>query len=407
MNILEMLSQVHGLETLSRLLFRLLDFIWPKDDSLAVFSGLFGTEYSDNTRFLYEKFSEEYSERLKSIWISKNILLVNQLNDSYGKFSEYQFSIRGMITLLQARFVFVMSGQNDLPGILFSKKTICIQLWHGIPIKTIMGECRSYDKRASSRIKKQIRREYAYWVSSSTIDRNSTALCTGLPLDRVIVAGYPRNDYLIEQLRSPSSRLHERLPYLRKKVILYAPTWRDKDITRFFPFADFNLEYLNSFLRSNDAYLLLRGHLVDDIVRQHGKIEREGIEGDRIIPANRDVIKDVQELLPYVDILISDYSGVWVDFLLLDRPIVLIPYDLDAYEKERGLLYDYDLITPGPRINGFQELLNTLEDYLNHPQKDSDERRIIKTIFHKYDDGLAYKRIFELMTRLSHFTPKA
>lgn len=131
----------------------------------------------------------------------------------------------------------------------------------------------------------------------------------------------------------------------------------------------------------------------------------QAFDSDRIVVLNRDSVRDVQDILPYVNILISDYSGIWADFLLLDRPMVFVPYDLELYENEEGLLYDYDLITPGPKVSRFCELLRVIEDYSSDPSRDSERRDNIKRMFHEFEDGMAYKRIYQLVKNESSQEP--
>lgn len=397
------LLRIPGLPLLSGMLLKILDLVTPKNDKLVVFSGGHGVRYSDNSRFLFERFLKEYGDRLEVVWVSRNEALIDELRSGESpKPCVHQFSLEGLKMLLKARFVFFSSDLKDLPFTGFSRRTITIQLWHGIPIKSIMYEFRGKGQSPLRLLMMAInnhmlRYRYDYWISSSVIDKNSIALCTRIPSHRVIVAGYPRNDHLIEEMRTRSSKLHERLPCLSKKVILYAPTYRWSGDTRFFPFDDFELERLDSFLEERDAYMLLRKHLEEDVPGQHGRVIAKQLRSERIISVNRDEIEELQELLPYVDILISDYSGAWVDFLLLDRPVIFIPYDIDQYQEENGLLYDYEMITPGPKVNSFQEFLTAIDAYLEDPEMDSDQRTFIKSIFHKYEDGLAYERIFDLM----------
>jgi CDP-glycerol glycerophosphotransferase (TagB/SpsB family) len=97
--------------------------------------------------------------------------------------------------------------------------------------------------------------------------------------------------------------------------------------------------------------------------------------------------------------LISDYSGIWVDYLLLDRPLIFVPYDLEEYEKERGLLYNYHHITPGPKVSTNKEFIEAIQAYIQDPEKDSERRACVKKIFHEYEDGLSYRRICELVKR--------
>jgi len=318
--------------------------------------------------------------------------------DEGPKPAVYQYSRKGILTLLRAKFVFFSQfGPDELPGIAFSKKTVTIQLWHGIPIKTIGACMKRLNSKEASRLREVYPRTFTYWISSSRVERDSIASCTGIPLQRVVTTGYPRNDFLIEQIASPSNDLYVRFPFLNGKIILYAPTYREETEIRFFPFSDFSLEALHSFLEKENAYLLLRGHYMDDIVRPEGNLEINMIKGERIISANREMVEDLQELLPYVDILISDYSGAWVDYLLLNRPIIFIPYDLETYVEERGLLYDFHEITPGPKVECFDDLMRALRDYLSDPIKDSWDRRSIKRMFHEFDDGMAFTRIRQLM----------
>lgn len=384
---------------LGNCLFKFLDYFWAKESNILIFSGQNGQRFDDNSKYLFLKFLENYSEVFRIVWITNNKLLIDDIAENYQiprTKVKYQFSLSALLTLLRAKYVFYLHGPGDIPYLRFSKKTIAIQLWHGVPIKRIHALDKRNRKHAL-KIKKSNKSIYNYWISSSSVDRNSTALCVGLPVDRVVATGYPRNDYLIEQMRVPSKNISDRFPFLRKKVILYAPTWRDKCKPLFFPFEDFSLIDLNNFLEENDAYMLLRGHWCDEIYHRNGIIEFCPLIGGRILSANHDLFQDVQELLPFVDILISDYSGIWVDYLLLDRPIIYVPYDLNSYEKERGLLYNYQLITPGPKVSTSKDFLNSLQEYLLDPKKDSDKRICVKKIFHDYEDGLSYQRIHDLV----------
>jgi CDP-glycerol glycerophosphotransferase (TagB/SpsB family) len=335
------------------------------------------------------------------VWITCNKSLVETINPNQSKDFQvvYQYSLAGILTLLRAKVVFYVMGEADIPFAAFSQKTVTIQLWHGVPIKRIDNPGTDTDTLRSLLARFLKLSQYTYWISCSAIDRNATALCAGLPIDRVLITGYPRNDYLIEHKGTPSSEILDRFPYLQKKIILYAPTWREKTRVRFFPFDDFSIEEINTFLEVNDAYLLLRGHWSDDIYAENGKIRYEFLTQGRIIAATHDVFEDVQELLPCVDILISDYSGIWVDYLLLDRPLIFVPYDLEEYEKERGLLYNYYQITPGPKVSTNKELIEAMQEYILNPEKDSEKRAYIKKVFHEYEDGLAYKRIYEVIKK--------
>jgi CDP-glycerol glycerophosphotransferase (TagB/SpsB family) len=104
---------------------------------------------------------------------------------------------------------------------------------------------------------------------------------------------------------------------------------------------------------------------------------------------------DVNEILPAVDLLISDYSSLAVDFLLCNKPIIYIPYDLGKYH--RGIILDFYRWTPGVKVLKFKEFINVAQKYLDKPEKDSAERERLKEMFHQYQDGKSCDRILELI----------
>lgn len=386
-----------------RIIFKLMDFVWPKENNLLVFSGHLGQKFSDNTKYLFQKFVKHYDKEFQIVWITCNKSLIDDINLNHsGHFQViYQYSLAGILTLLRAKVIFYMMGDCDIPFVAFSQKTVTIQLWHGTPIKRLLWARGDGDNWRSSVIKhlKMGQSQYTYWICNSAIDRNATALCTSLPIDKVVITGYPRNDYLLDHKRTPSPELLVRFPYLQKTVILYAPTWREKNEVQFFPFPDFHFEELNTFLEVNDAYLLLRGHWAEKADIMNEKTKSKSLAGDRVIAATQTMFEDVQELLPFVDILISDYSGIWIDYLLLDRPLIFVPYDLEDYERIPGLLYNYHQITPGPMVSINKEFIEAMQAYIQNPGKDSEKRACVRRMFHEFNDGLSYKRIYELIQK--------
>jgi CDP-glycerol glycerophosphotransferase (TagB/SpsB family) len=214
--------------------------------------------------------------------------------------------------------------------------------------------------------------------------------CFELPSHRIWITGSPRNDALFHC----SADLAERHPFLRRKVVLYAPTWRENGVTtRIFPFAGADLSRVRALLDRHDAYLLLRAH-VNESSGRDGEIGA-GLQalGERLILANADRFPDVQELLPFVDVLVTDYSSLYFDFLLLDRPMVFVPYDLDEYRRVRGFTIDYESFTPGPRVVEFEHFLAALDRALADPEHDAEVRAGARRLFHAYPDGQSSSRV--------------
>lgn len=92
---------------------------------------------------------------------------------------------------------------------------------------------------------------------------------------------------------------------------------------------------------------------------------------------------DPQFLLKYTDILLTDYSSCYTDYLLLDRPVAFYCYDLEKYlQKSNEMYHGYFDVTPGPKTQTFPELLSSLEDYINDPSLFKEERKRVLNIFY-------------------------
>ena len=214
-------------------------------------------------------------------------------------------------------------------------------------------------------------------------------------IDDVWITGTPRNDYLI----NPNSELITEHKYLGKKIILYAPTWREYGSrSSFFPFEDKDLSALNTFLDEQDSYLLLRGHR-EEMERISSNYGEESLS--RILPAHQEIFPDAQQLLAHVDVLVTDYSSIYFDFLLVDKPIIFIPYDLKEYQSYRGFLFDYDSNTPGDKVNTQREFISSLDLSLNSPENKSIERKQVLNLFHKYQTGNSSARILAKINELN------
>lgn len=374
-------------------LFYFIDLIVPKNNEIVIFASQRGERYVDNSRYLFLNFIKKYNDEFKIFWVTKN-------NDTYKKVRKetslenviHNFSLKGIILILRAKNIFVSySLERDIANLkLSNKKRNIIQLWHGIPIKKLVKLDKKYKEKNKKGFVKRETSNYTYVTVSSDIERYVIASCFGMEIEDVKVTGIPRNDYLIKN-RKPKKVDN----YLYKnKIILYAPTFRDEGKTRFFPFEDYDIQKINNFLERNNAYLLLRGHATDNIFR-NSKLNYKTT--DRIKIANQKQYEDVQDLLPYVDILITDFSSIYFDYLLLNKPIIFIPYDLDNFKQKRGLLYEYNMITPGPKVNSQKDLLIWLNKYIKNNKIDRKKRNDVKKWFHKYEDGKSYERIYRLI----------
>ncbi len=107
---------------------------------------------------------------------------------------------------------------------------------------------------------------------------------------------------------------------------------------------------------------------------------------------------DLYEILPDVDVLITDYSSIYFDFLLLDRPIVFINNDIKEYINARGLLLNpYDFWTPGFKVDTQRDLEEKLMLSINHPDYYKKERETVKSIMFEVENNKSREKIWEII----------
>tara|TARA_B100000795_G_scaffold269402_1_gene258663 strand:- start:779 stop:1990 length:1212 start_codon:yes stop_codon:yes gene_type:complete len=364
---------------------RIIESLFTKDHKIIT---IFFTDlnFSDNNRYFLEYLRTNSDHNYKVNILVKNKSLYDEIVLVYPKITYYSLSFSGLKLFLKTKNIVISNGSDSSYFFPYFLDTNCkniINLWHGIPLKRLSLQVKIIrESKSRNRFQK-----FSSICVASTFEQFLMASCFDMHIDDVWVTGTPRNDYLL----NPNNDLINKNEYLNKKVILYAPTWREYGKSSlFFPFEDKNLEDLNAFLEKEDAYLLLRGHR-EEIVRVKGSNSNQKLS--RILSANQDIFPDTQRLLSHVDILVTDYSSIYLDFLLLDKPIIFIPYDLKEYQSYRGFLYDYKSHTPGDKVFSQVEFIKSLERGINSPDFGSLERQRIKNLFHKYQDINSSKRI--------------
>jgi len=378
-----------------RNVYYLLEKLVSKDKRIALF---FMTEkyYYDNSKYLFEHMRLE--DDFRSILFTANKSLYALLSEKFPNEVVYAWSLKGLFLFLRTRNVIISYGISAAPFFPYYLHEKCkhvIYLGHGIPMKRMGLQTSAWQKYG----KRYQLQKYSYMAACSPVEQVIHGAGFNIDMNHVWVSGLPRNDYL--QTAKKDEALIEKYPYLNQKVILYAPTWREEtQSAEFFPFQDFNAEQLDAFLEKEQAYILLRGHK-EDIKRDDALSRFDVSKIKRVLKADQDLFPDVYELLPYVDILLTDYSSIWIDYLLLDRPIVFIPYDLEDYKRTKGLFLDFEKNTPGYKANSYKEFETQLETYLNKPQEHAAWRKDICDMYHTHQDGNSSQRVCELIKELN------
>lgn len=166
-----------------------------------------------------------------------------------------------------------------------------------------------------------------------------------------IKTGVPRTDFFFDeqQISLAKSKLQEQYPeIIGKKVVLYAPTFRDFELTE----QQIPINFTRIINELGEDYIFLI-KLHPSVAKSLKKITHERI----IVLENRVAINEV---LTVTDYLISDYSSIPFEFAFFKKPQIFYPYDLDHYQMSRGFWSDYKTLVPGPIVDSDDELLHAL-----------------------------------------------
>lgn len=368
-----------------------------KNSNLILFGARDGAYFMDNSRALYEWFNKHHASE-NYYWLTLNPALEASLKAQGLPVARID-SLKGVWLLNKAKYAFYT---NRLRDIAIDYRAVpsglkMIFLSHGQSIKNTRLAVNAGVDAGYRNDTLVASRQMAFAVSTSPFMAKVQAASNGIKPEMYKLTGFPRNDWMI---RPPASALEEWQRFTGgkqySKVILYAPTWRRKTPkTMMFPFADFEPAALAAYLEEHNILMLLRLHvqdlrdnqpcitLVEQLVQQTSNI--------RLATINEFV--ETNFLLPYVDALISDYSSIYHDFLLLNRPVYFIPYDLERFEKENGFKYPYLDMLPGPRISTQQELFEHFSNLLNGDDQYSGHRERLSALIYTFLDGDACKRI--------------
>lgn len=343
------------------------------DSHIWLFSSTDNSHYNYNSRYLFEYVKENLPE-ITPLFVINDPELRNSLSSKYGKqhFIETE-SIQGIRQALSAGVWFTSAG---LPayGTGLHKKRLIINLWHGVPLKKIALLDPNLKKAARIYFKKIFSENYTCILTTSHELIPLMARSFAVSEDKIKVWGQPRNDGLFQKndCREILGQLFPDLPEYTKTV-LYAPTFRDYGQIQLFPFKDFDQEQLEAFLEEKNMLLFIRTH-----VAEQGSAAP--YLGKRIRFLGNEQAEDVTGILNIFDCLITDYSSIYIDYLLTDKPMVFLPYDRQQYLDGRGMNFDYDDVTPGPKPETFNDFLNALS-----PKEDfwKSERTRVNRLFNE------------------------
>ena len=332
----------------SVVLCSLLSLVVKRKSERWIFCSSFNTRFNYNSRTFF-LFVREQCPDVEAFFVINDEAEREKLQRSHGPHFIETRTLKGKIFALQAG-VWITSVGLPVYILGATVRRVVINLWHGMPLKKIGLLQHNLTVVDRFRIRLLHSRSYTSIITTSDFFQPLFVSAFGCRPEVIKALGQPRNDALFCRNEEPPVLAALRKKHASKKILLYAPTFRDGvEPTRLFPFDDFCPVALADWLEQENILLLIRMHQSE---RGGSNAALEKVSNCAYIGA--DLIEEANEVLPHVDLLITDFSGIFIDFLLTGKPMLFIPYDLVEYEADRGFLYDYDAYTPGPKVNSFE-----------------------------------------------------
>lgn len=390
------MNHFHFFSYLKQCFFGILSLITPQivktNPKRIVLTSFHGKGYRGNTKVIFEQLVDH--PYFQPVWLSTDRIIVANIRGTYGeKYANEIHSFKGLLLLGQSAATLFTHGTSDFPFIYIPRSSVRIQTYHGLPTKK--GEfLRPNDQKPGffhTLILNYRFKPISYFLSSSPIVTEIYASRFGLPKNRFLEIGYPAYDELIHRGISNKNVAHiwPEAPE-SEHLILYAPTFRKKNKTKWFPFEDYDIYEIADFLEKNNTLLALRSHPNETLqFDNYQKISA------RFVNASQKQVEDINTLIKLCDVILTDYSSVYIEGLLRDIPAIFIPYDIESYE--RGNPLPYERVTPGPKVSTQTQLLESLLEAINYPKAHSDERKRVKNLFFSNSDGFSTDRLIRFL----------
>jgi len=415
-------SRIIWLLTLLRdIILMPLVILMPRNRRKIVFGSWGGKQFGCNPKYLFNYICRRGG--FKCVWIGDKSLQSDVL-----KVPNVYFAAKGSLLAfwhcLTARFyAHNVQWRSDIINFPRCRRFEVLYLTHGYPDKKTKDQYNGNGPRKRKKIQESMLRlvirnylvrfqKFLYgqesWFSASSKEGEGLRVDSQpmrLSHDRVLHSGLPRADFLIHNANNHELKLRLRTKFssilgvpINKKWIVFVPTWRHER------------KYLFSFVASprfNDYQNVFDGQNAVLIEKQHpNTLEMNdfvhGSKGAVVVVTKEQARQiDTQELLMACDLLITDYSSIYYDFVLMNRPVIHFIYDYDHFMNlDMGFLFDIKDYGGGP----FAETEDELIKYLTQPDIELLDKRnpATKDVQLTYETGHSCEGYYDLICKLSN-----
>lgn len=352
-----------------------ISYLFPRSKNILVF-GSYRGGFNDNAKYLFI-YANVHVKDKQIIWLSTKKTTIKLIR-AIGYRAYYVLSPKGLYYALRAKYWFINSYTSDIAFCLAGGAKI-VNLWHGLPMKTI-----EFGITKGELAKRYVDKEFwdvffhpasfrrpDFLISTTPFISEIFSTSFRIQKSQCLQTGYPRNRLLqmhcIKEIetfidRYESAETKELIEKIQqyKTIFVYMPTWRDSQRDCFAN--GFDLYALNQCVATQNACVLMKPHANTIIDKSITYSNLFFIDGN----------VDMYCILPYTHVLITDYSSILYDYILMpDKDIILFHYDYEEYINSRELIFSLDDNVVGKRVYTFKDLLQVIStnDYQIDPIK--------------------------------------
>ncbi|MFB9974392.1 CDP-glycerol glycerophosphotransferase family protein [Allobacillus sp. SKP2-8] len=350
---------------------------------------VFISSFGDNTYYVSQEVLEKTDHDiviLKLPGTQGDFKRNNRTNIIPLSLSPLSFSfIKGLYHLATSRVVFVDNYFGILSATHFKKNVLCIQLWHANGAVKQFGLKDPSIHFRSHRAYKRFKSVYERFDHIVVGSEKMSAIfqdAFGLSSERMLKTGIPRTDLFFYDAKQEEIRelISQQYPQIKdKKVILYAPTYREHQLKKH----SIKLNINKLYEKLSDDYVFL--------LRLHPAIENKYSDHYKGFIINVSDYPYLNHLLLVTDYLITDYSSIPFEFSLMEKPMVFYPYDIEEYVTERGFWEDYDELVPGPIAESTDDII----ELVRQKEFGKGKIQIFANEWNEYNDGHATEKLIE------------
>ena len=333
------------------------------------------------------------------IWVVASQKMQKAFSKKYSKYKNVKFIVKESEDYLHYLTKCKYLINNATFPTYFTKKPnqIYVNTWHGTPLKAMGLDIKHNLLESQNTIRNFLSSDYIISPNQHTTDIFKKAFkLDGLNDEAILEIGYPRIDATLNaQSKEVMQKLKQQgIKLTDAPILLFSPTWRGQTVST----PEDNIEEIEALIES-----LNKQTHYQVLLKVHPFIYKKAVGNKKLKKYLVEDTFDTNELLSIVDLLVTDYSSIFFDFLVTDKPIIFYTPDYKAYEEDRGFYLPVDSL-PGPSVHSIEALVATVQESQRMLAQYKGNYQKYKQKFVNYDDGQVTERVVNQV--FHHDAPK-